>query len=180
MFCPVFNCKNILFKDVTEHFEMAHIDMNLDGLRQTNLCYGEVFKRCVPLNDPSFPSSWQGLSKCTSTTGAEFYFMIRKDCDQFIHFWFYFLGSVDEAKNYSATCSVVNNIGEKFTYTGRVHTLEEKDDDIIAKGSLLTMRADVANRCMNEKKKLQVEILVRDLMEEVKDEDMESSVSNDE
>ena len=73
-----------------------------------------------------------------------------------------------------------NEIGEKFTYTGPVHTVDKKCEDIVTSGSLLGIGLDAAKRSRNKEKQLKFEITIRNLKEEAKDEDMESGVSDGE
>ena len=44
----------------------------------------------------------------------------------------YYFGSLDEAKKFTCKIATSNENGESFTYTGKIHTLDEKADDIIA------------------------------------------------
>ena len=98
-----------------------------------------------------------------------------------VYFWLHPLGSSDEAKKYLCTISIENEIeNEKFIYSGRVHTLDKGYKDIIASGSLLSIGVDAAKRSLNDQKKLEVEITIRNLKEEAKDNDMESGVSDGE
>ena len=98
-------------------------------------------------------------------------------------FWLTFMGSSDEAENYSSSISIENKVGkkfDKFNFTGSVHTLDEKAHDIIGSGSLLSIGINEAKRLLTEEKELQVEITIRNLKEEAKDEDIESGVSDGE
>ena len=61
-----------------------------------------------------------------------------------------------------------------------MHTIDEGANDIITSGSLLSIGINVAKRLMAEKKKLEIEIIIRNLKEEAKDDDMESCVSEGE
>ena len=89
------------------------------------------------------------------------------------------MGLSDEARNYSYTCSVTNITGQEFIYKGSVPTLDDKSDDIITSGSLLGIGINAAKRSLNDKKELEVEITIRNLKEEAKDDDMESSGVSD-
>ena len=56
----------------------------------------------------------------------------------------------------------------------------KKAHDIIGSGSLLSIGINEAKRLLTEEKELQVEITIRNLKEEAKDEDIESGVSDGE
>ena len=117
--------------------------------------------------------------KITSSCGASF-FSLAKVANNTIYSCIVLVGSIDQARNYSYTCAVTSNVGEKFVFSGPVPTVDRSFDDIIASGSLLMMRIDVVNRSLNEEKQLELEITIRNLKEEAKDDDMESGVSDGE
>ena len=119
-------------------------------------------------------------TKLTSTCGAVFFTGAQCSKDS-ICLWVTLMGSSDEAENYSSSISIENKIGKKFNkfnFTGSVHTLDEKADDIIASGSLLSIGINTAKRSLNEKKQLIFEITIRSLKEEAKDDDNESGISD--
>merc|ERR1711874_154561 len=96
------------------------------------------------------------------------------------HYMIYFYGSPDVAKKFLCTISITNEEGEKFTYTGKIHTLDEKKEDIMASESCLKIGNDVVKRSLDEEKKLHLEFTIRNLKEEAKDDDEESGVSEGE
>ena len=116
------------------------------------------------------------LGKFTVTDGDVFY-----DAGYFannaFHYVIYFSGSPDEAKKFSCTISVANKDGEKFTYTGKVHTLDEKADDIIASASCFKIDNNFVKKSLDEEKILHIELTIRNLKREAKDEE-ESGVSD--
>ena len=116
--------------------------------------------------------------KIISSCGALFFQFVRIKNDT-MYSCIVFMGSSDEAINYSYSCSVTNITGQEFIYKGSVPTLDDKSDDIITSGSLLGIGINAAKRSLNVEKELEVEITIRNLKEEAKDDDMESGVSND-
>ena len=90
------------------------------------------------------------------------------------------MGLSDGARNYSYTTSVPSKHGEKFIFCGHVSTVDKGFEDVIASGSLLTIGIDAVKRSLNEKKIFEVEITIRNLKEEAKDDDLESGVSDGE
>merc|ERR1719350_458031 len=106
-------------------------------------------------------------AKLTSTCGALFFTGTQCSKDS-ICFWVTFMGSSDEAENYSSSISIENKIGKKFNkfnFTGTVHTIDEKADDIIASGSLFSIGINTAKKLLTEKKDLRCEITIRNLKE---------------
>ena len=115
----------------------------------------------------------------TTSCGAVFFNTAYTE-NKVMYFLICLMGSSDEAKKYSCTFSIKNEIGEKFIYSGPVHTIDKGKDDIIASGSLLMMGLNAVKNSLNEEKSLEVEITIRNLKEEAKDDDMESGVSEGE
>ena len=180
VFCPDLDCpftqdsKNLLFKDVVEHLDTSHEGVfeltatgnTFDGLYLTEICGLEN------------GNTWS-LGKFTSSCGALFFTGSKIVKDSFC-IWVILMGSSDEAKRYTSTISVTSKIGEKFNFSGPVHTVDEGADDIITSGSLLTFGVNAAKRSLNEEKQLDFNITIRNLKEEAKDDDMESGVSEGE
>ena len=173
----------VLFKDVIDHLKIC---MNKDkvAIYEEKMLNGEAKKFLVKFNTKTLDlkdvKSWYP-SKMTSTCGAVFFtfgFLENKT----VYFWICLLGSADEAKKYSCSYSITNEIGEKFLYDspGPVLTIDAGKDDIIASGSLLTIGLQAAHRLLNDQKQLEVVITIRNLKEEAKDSDMESGVSDGE
>ena len=87
------------------------------------------------------------------------------------HHVIYFFGSPEEAKNFSCTTLVTNKDGEKFTYTGKIHTLDEKKEDIMASESCFRIGNNVFKRSLDEEKQLLLEFTITNLKEEAKDDE---------
>merc|ERR1712080_758217 len=96
-------------------------------------------------------------------TDGDLFFQADYSAKYAFNFVIYFFGSPDEAKEFSCTISVANKDGEKFTYTGKVHTLDEKVDDIIASASCFMIHNNVVKRSLDEEKKMYVEFSIRNL-----------------
>ena len=183
VFCPNNDCEKgekILFKDVIDHLKIclkeAFEERMLKGIEHKfDTCIDKyMFEKNSMENGTSWPPT-----KWTSTSGAVFFTSGYVE-NQTFYVWSCLLGSVDEAKKYSCTLSVTNEIGEKFLYSGPVHTLDkEYHNDIIASRSLLGIEIIAAMRSLNFEKSLPVEITIRNLKEEAKDDEMESGVSDD-
>ena len=179
VFCPQpdKNCqsKEILFKDVIEHLETSH---KVHDFGETNQLFG-----CFGTGKHSLKEDHcSALGKFATSCGAVF-FTSAKVAEKRFCVLLTFIGSSDEAENYSSSVSIEAKIGKKFNkfnFTGSVHTIDEKADDIISSGSLLSIGLDAAKRSLNEEKVLKFKITIRNLKEEAKDEDIESGVSDGE
>ena len=178
VFCPKMQCqenygKALLFKDVIDHLGVFHKHETFDY----QLVIGKALvteKSTVTLGVKD--CIWNP-SKITSSCGAIFFTFARIDNNSF-YSCIVFMGSSDEARNYSYTSSVTSNHGEKFILCGPVSTVDKGFEDVIASGSLLSIGIDAVKRSLNEENILEVEITIRNLKEEAKDDDVESGVSD--
>ena len=184
VFCPNMSCEDgdkVLFKDIFDHLKIC---MN-EPIEEEEMFKGgedkldtNIDTYVIDVENTKNAVSWYP-SKMTSTCGAVF---ITSSCieNKTFYTWCCLLGSSDEANNYSCAYSVTNKIGEKFNYSGPVHILDKKYDDIIASGSLLGIGIIAVRKSLNAEEGLQVKITIRNLKEEAKDDDMESGVSDGE
>ena len=183
VFCPNQSCEEegkVLFKDFIDHLnapscmgEIMEEEVKMSNKEPNKFFVLLDFSHCEEFEDGDF---WFP-DKMTSTCGAVF-FTSGYVKNETVYYWLCLLGSPDEAKKYGCTYSI-NNGNEKFIYSGPVHTLDKGYESIIASGSLLSIGVDAARRSLNDKKQLEVEITIRNLKEEAKDDDMESGVSDD-
>ena len=176
VFCPHpgKNCQ-ILYKDVIEHLETSH---KVHDFGEKNQLFSYFIMDNIALENGT---TW-GVVKFATSCGAVFFTSAIMVKERFCVL-LTFMGSSDEAENYSSSITIENKIGEKinkFNFTGAVHTPDEKADNIISSGLLLSIEKDAAKRLWNEKKELKFEITIRNLKEEAKDEDIESGVSDGE
>ena len=190
-FCPNFECEDdgkVIFKDVLCHLktclgEPFEEEKMSNGKANNFLVLFDTNEFSLTREDGDTSSLIDGgywFPSKMSVCGAVFF---TSGCvlNETVYIWIRLLGSSDEAKKYSCTYSIKSKIGnEKFIYSGPVHTLDKNDYDTIASGSLLMIGVDAAKRSLNDEKKLQVEITIRNLKEEAKDDDMESGVSDGE
>ena len=182
VFCPnlsKFGCEGkVLFKDVIDHIETTH-KVIAKVKSETVIGKKDTFlNKKISSNDFLSGTQWHP-AKLVTSCGAIFFFLGKIEKDT-IYLWLVFMGSSDESKKYSYTCSISNQIGQTFLYSGPVHTLDDNCCDIIAYGSLLTIAVSAAKRSLNEEKQLECKITIKNLKEETKDDDMESGVSEGE
>ena len=180
VFCPyvVCNKEEVFFKDVIDHLRTFH----KLKIVEHKMVVGKINTFRVRLaNSNNFNSDFSWFPcKITTSCGAVF-FSVGKTIAKTVYFWTIFLSSSDEARRYSCRYSVVSKIGEKFNFEGPVHTLDKGHMDIIDSGSLLTIGVNAARRSTtNDNKVYEMEITIRNLKEEAKDDDVESGVSEGE
>ena len=177
VFCPNLTCRKnekVLFKDIIDHLETAHKLTVYEAVNEIDTFFTKKNVKSGFSN-----GNFWNAAKLVTSSSAQF-FSIGKTANDTVYQWLVFMGSSDEARNYSYTCSISNQVGQKFIYSGPVHTLDDNSDDIIASGALLTIGVSAAKRSMTDIKQLEVEITIRNLKEEAKDDDMESGVSEGE
>ena len=88
----------------------------------------------------------------TSTCGAEFFFGAWITKDGF-HCWVNFLGSSDDATNFTVNYSVENNAAsfhESFIYNGPVQTLDKEQVKILEEQGCFFIKLDAFKRCFKQ------------------------------
>lgn len=87
------------------------------------------------------------------------------------------LGSPTDAKNYLCSMFVENPNGDKVLYSGKAIAI----DDCInckEKGSMLTMKSELIREFVDESFDMKMQVEIRSLKDEAKDEEIESGVSD--
>ena len=184
VFCPNIQCQvqnvNVLFKDVIDHLGGVY---HTDRITDDQLVFGKALVTKKSTGTFGAEALQNGKywkpGKITSSCGALF-FTFGTIENNTLYSWIVFFGSSNEAMNYSYTSSVTSNRGEKFVFSGPVATVDSRFEDVIASGSLLSIGIDAVKRSLNLEKQLEVEITIRNLKEEAKDDDVESGVSDGE
>ena len=83
-----------------------------------------------------------------------------------------------ESNHYSFNLSITKNSGdEEQSFKGKLFTLDLNE---ATKGSVFIMDTEIAQRICNEDSKLNLNIVIRNLKEEAKDDDVESGVDEGE
>jgi len=182
VFCPENYCCNeekVMFKDINDHLVKVH-----KNDFETSMLKGEknkwaAYKKFAVSDFDSTTLLYFPPIKITSTDGDAFY-EVGYIKNKAFYFIIYLMGSSDEAKKFSCKISVSNKDGEEFTYTGKIHTFDEKYEDIIASESLFKIGNNAIKKSLDEKKRLCFELTIRNLKEEAKDDDEESGVTGGE
>ena len=114
--------------------------------------------------------------------GRTFYSLIRKK-NAILYHWIQFLGSPNEAKNYAYTLEYHANDGSQRTniYTEQVVPVDETSNSIISSFNCFAMPSGLLKaKFMDENGKFKFSVQIRNLKEEVKDDNEESGISDDE
>ena len=169
--------KKVSFKDVMDHLQIC-LDEPIEEGKMSTYEPNKFVVTFDVIVDLEENDVWDPI-KITNASGAVFFAIAFVRNDTF-YVYISLLGSADEAKNYACDYSITNKMGEKFHYIGPVHTLDKGYYEIIDSGSIFGLLDGAAERSANDEKELKVEITIRNLKEEAKDEDMESGVSEGE
>ena len=76
--------------------------------------------------------------------------------------------------------SITNESDDEFTYSGSVHTLDKSSDEMFSSGPMLLILLGTAKKSQNDNGEIEAEVIIKNLKEEAKDDDMESGVSDGE
>lgn len=177
VYCPYFVCSHekVLFKNVIGHVERIHNNSCVQ-LEMSKTTVNEwVTKFDIGDSDYEGSTYWK-LRKITSSDGDVFY-VACCFINSIFHVFANYLGSPNEARKFSFTCSIKNNYGEKFLYIGQIQTLDEKKNE---SNSLLKIGHGAVMRSLDKEKKLCVKLAIKNFKEETNNHDIESSVSNSE
>ena len=109
------------------------------------------------------------------------FFIIGKPKDATFYHWIYFVGSPQEAKNFSCTLEYFERESEKiaFSQTPKVFSIDESADSIIENGKCFGVSSRYfSSQIAKEGGRFNYIYEIRNLKEEVKDENVESGVSD--
>ena len=170
-------CNNeIIFRDVIQHYENQHlktrkplVSIDVSKIEQIRLNeLGLSGRDCF--RDPSM-----------IILNNQTFLLNEKTIDKLIYKWVYILGSPSEAKHYSYTLKLAGKETE-ITFKGKVASIDESFDTLFEAGKCFAIphKALIA-QLVDEDKKYEYSLEIRNLKEEVKDENYESGISdNDE
>ena len=174
VFCPVFTCKKkVLFKDVIEHLKQVHENDIFWSVAIEN-----KYSPMLGTSTSEDGAIWrpQGIK---IGSGIDF-FLVGKIVNKIAHFWLYIVASPLEAKKYAYTLSVNGENGNKFsTFNDYAKPLDEGNEEIIENQIVFMIGIEAIKKIRNENQKLLVEVTIRDLKEEAKDDDEESGVEDE-
>ena len=139
--------EKILFKDYNDHLITFH--ENNDHLDREDEELDEwIASFKIEEADWKKYQAWSPM-EILDTDGNLFY-TVGCIANKSFNFMIVFYGSPKKAKRFSCTCSLENKDGEKFSYTGKIHTLDEKKDEIIASDSLFKIGKNAVMRSLDE------------------------------
>ena len=152
------------FYYVIQHYEELHNKVSFQDL--SKLC---TVKDCL---------SWDPF-KCTFNNQT--FVFCQKYYEKVEYKWVYILGSLNEAKHYSYTLKLIGKETETY-FKGKVAAVDEPFETLLNAGKCLAIPSTVfAAQFLDEDEEFKYSLEIRNLKEEVKDENYESGISdNDE
>ena len=159
----------VIFQDVFEHFETFHYSIeSFDGKRVKEHFHGH--------DGTNYVSSPMKL-ECNGRT----FILCGKTKDKIIYRWVYIIGSPNEVKHFTYTLKFFGS-NTTITFEGKVSVLDESFDTLLKAGKCFAMPNNVfMAQFVDEDRKYEYSVQIRNLKEEIKDDNYESGISdNDE
>ena len=159
----------VIVQDVIQHFEEEHFEIEelVEKDRHTHQYGDEDFYG-------TYPKKLERSGKTFILAGA-----IK---DKIHYRWVYIMGSPNEAKHFSYTFKYFGKNSSVFTFEGKVAAIDETFDTLMEAGKCFTITQKVFEKqILDEDRKYEYSLQIRNLKEEVKDDNYESGISdNDE
>ena len=166
------SCAEIVaFRDVIQHFE-GHKKVALKELK-LEVKYAANWNFDLSLNGENCFADPIKFSLNNQT-----FLLLHKTQEKIVYFWVYMLGSPNEAKHFSYTLKL---FGPKTTLTidGKVAAIDESFDTLLESGKCFAHpHKTFIPQVVDENRKYEYSLEIRNLKEEVKDENYESGVSD--
>ena len=160
----------ILFREVIDHYE-RHVQRNLlEGVLNAR-----GSQRC---NDIALSGQDCFKNPIKFILNNHTFLLLHKTQKKIVYLWVYMLGSPNEAKHFSYTLKL---FGPKTTLTieGKVAAIDESFDTLSEAGKCFACPHKMfVAQVLDEEKKFEYLLEIRNLKEEVKDENYESGVSD--
>jgi len=175
--CPAIDCKlKVPFHELPQHMK----DKENHIFRQYSILKGD--KHLHQNEVKSFYTNCNWSPVVFEFDGRIFYNLIRKK-EQIFYHWIQFYGYPNEAKNYTYTLEYHANDASQSTcvYTNRVIPIDQTSNSITSSFKCFTMTFGMMKaQFMDKDDKFKYSVQIRNLKEEVKDDNVESGISDDE
>jgi hypothetical protein len=168
--CPFLDCKN---KDATFIGLGKHLETNHENMRKFGKPRSKDF---IPMPDQG--QAW--IPEELVFRNRSFFTEVHHDAEKSRHFWIYFHGTPEEAVHYSYEIKIIGRNVQKLTFSGNVFSLElgETKETIMANEDVFILDNKLVKRLQVDGQ-INFEITLVSDKEEIKDENVESGISND-
>jgi hypothetical protein len=170
--CPFVDCKSqdVSFIGLGEHLEANHGNLKKIGKARS--------KDSIPMLDQQPPVVW--IPQELAFRNRSFFTEVHRDAAlKSRHFWIYFHGTPEEAVHYSYRIKIIGGNGKEHMFKGNVYSLDETKKAIIANEDVVVVFDGQVKR-LEVDGQINFEITLYSDKEEIKDEDVESGISDDE
>jgi hypothetical protein len=167
--CPILNCndENVSFIGLGEHLAANHKDLTKTGQSKSN--------DRIPMPVPKQAQLGQWIPHELTFRNRSFFVEVVFESNR-NRFWIYFLGTPEEAAHYSYRLKIIGGNGNEIIFKGKVTSLDvmpkliKKDIFILYHGQVSLLQCDGG---------INFEINIYSDKEEIKNEDVESGISDD-
>jgi hypothetical protein len=166
--CPFLSCnaKDASFIGLGDHLEANHGDLKKIGKSRS--------KDFIPMSDQE-PAVW--IPQELGFRNRSFFTEVHRDAAlKSRHFWIYFLGTPEEAVHYSYRIKIVGGNGKEIMFKGEVYSLDETKKAILANEDVIIHDNQLKRLQVDEE--IKFEITLYSDKEEIKNEDVESGISD--
>jgi hypothetical protein len=168
--CPFRDCnaKDVSFIGLGDHLDAKHEDLKKIGKARS--------KDFILMQDQE-PAVW--IPQELAFRNRSFFTEVHRDAALKSRlFWMYFHGTPEEAVHYSYRIKIVGGNGKEITFKGDVYSLHETKKAIMVRKDVLNVfDCQVISLVVDEK--INFEITLYSDKEEIKNEDVESGISDD-
>jgi hypothetical protein len=169
--CPFLDCndKDVSFIGLGEHLEANH-----GGLKMINKARSNDFVTLLDLIRVWMPQKLTFRNRSFFTEVHR----RRRAASQSRYFWIYFHGTPDEAVHYSYRIKITGRNGKELTFKGKVYSLDETKETIMLSEDIFFL-SNGQVKLLQVDSQIHFEITLYSDKEEIKDEDVESGISDD-
>ena len=170
--CPYFNCG----AQTTYVGHMDHMTQSHQNGAKLEMKFRKTFTitRKVVLNSKYYAPTQ--INEPNKT-----FYEVGMHNDQHEFHWIYFIGDLDEAKNYFYHAKVKNGFTkEELTYSGQVRSLGQNKEEITKAFNAFCIPVAKVKDFRDANSNLVIEYKIRNMKEEAKDDDEESGIDDDE
>jgi hypothetical protein len=169
--CPFLNCtdKTVTFIGLSEHLKAKHGDLKKIGKAKS--------KDIIPLPVPEQATRLWNPQELIFRSRLFFTEIHRVAASPSRYFWIYFHGTPKEAAHYSYKIKIIGGNGKELSFKGKVFSMNVTKETIFVHDDVFIL-CDVQARRLQVDGKINFEINLYSDMEEIKNEDVESGISD--
>ena len=169
------NCEmKVTFHKVIQHYENQHLDETDEFLPCFDL--SQICTTQMDKIDRYEEDSYRDPVKFTLNNQR--FLMLEKTQDKVVYKWIYILGSSNEAKHFSYTLKLIGK-RSKMSFEGKVAAIDESFDALFVAGKCFAIpRKALMAHLVDEDNEYEYSLEMKNLKEEVKDENNESGISD--